>query len=202
MPRAKSRRRRPAWAEYGETVSVERILAHEDECFRTMRPALRDGANVCVTLQASWGGACYVTAEEMFWSGATMLVLTDLLEESGFAVRLEAVSKTESPRGEYTHTAIIVKDHGEPMRVDALASMVCHAGVFRSFGFRAVCESPFDQGSGLGHEIDWRQAQEHMKRNGYKPEGNAVIVNAATYREDAIEEIKRVLTSLGCGDQG
>jgi hypothetical protein len=197
LPRAKSRRRRKTWSHDGSSLSVDRALAGQwDRAFRSTERELSDGSSTCVTLVAGWGGNCNRTSEELFWSGAVMLVLCDLIEEAGQSVKLCAVAKGQVPNGNTIINSVVVKDHGEPLRIDALAGIVCHAGIFRSFGFRAVASSPWDVGYGLGRSVEWAEADRHLKATTYLKDEGTIRVSDCYSRTSAIAEIKRVVALI------
>jgi hypothetical protein len=196
VPAPRSRRRVPRWDDDGHTVDVDRALAGRwDAAYRTARRETVLGPQM-VELLGTFGGNCSVSAEEMFWNGATALILTDILEEAGYSVRLVSASYTNGGGG-LTTTRIELKDSGEPLRIDALASIVCHAGVYRTFGFAAILHSPFDVGCGLGSHV---KAPEGNRQLGSLHNSEAICLADTSDKEDAVDEIKRVLKLITGGD--
>lgn len=152
LPGVRTRKRVSRWSDAGEDLNIDRALRGDwDIAWRTSRREVTAGPT-CIDLISAWGGACGRSAEELFWSGAAMLVACDLLEQAGYRVRLLATMAIDSRGGSRpTHRAdVILKDDHEPLRVDALAGVVCHAGVFRTVGFREICRAPWSVGYSLG----------------------------------------------------
>lgn len=160
IPAAKSRRRVPRWMDDGDDLDVDRAMAGQwDTAYRMAKRDWASGTPI-VNLECSWGGNCHQSAEQLFWSGAAMLVLTDILEDAGYSVRLVAVAI--NGKGDNCHLSrIVVKDAGETLRIDALAGVFCHAGVFRTYGFHTFTRAPWDIGSGLGRMESWDYADQY-----------------------------------------
>jgi hypothetical protein len=195
VPKARSRKRRKVWSGEGD-LDVDRAINGDwDTAYRTTMREEVVGSQVCVCLVAAWGGNCEKTAEQLFWSGACMLVLSDVLEGAGYSTRLDAVSKSRH-HGNIALNIITMKDYGEPLRVDSLAGVVCHAGIFRSFGFRGLCDAPWNVGPGLGSMIDWDTADHMLKGSSYQPEPNTIRVNDCYTKEAAKNEISRILLKI------
>jgi hypothetical protein len=151
VPQARSIRRRLAWVDNGDEVCKDRLQAGQiDQCWRTMRRA-PFVAPQTVAIETTWGGHYGQTAEELFWQGAAAAVLTDILEEAGY--RVELYANRVSERGGHRHcTRVKVKEADMPMRLDGVAAVLCHAGIFRTFGFLCIEQAEFDVGD-WGH---WR----------------------------------------------
>lgn len=198
VPRAKSRRRKQIWSGEGESLDVDRALMGQwDSAWRSTRREMIDGSNTCVTLQAAWGGNCTRTSEELFWSGAVMLVLSDLLEMAGYSTGINAVMKNnEYNYGKLAVYYVTIKEHGEPLRPDALAGVICHAGIFRTYGFRTVCNAPWNVGAGLGHMADWGMVDACYSTANYKEDNTVIRINDCYNEKAALEEIKRILASI------
>lgn len=199
LPKIQRRRRKGAWGRKGR-LNIERALRGQwDIAYRSHKRQLVAGIAKNITLNVGWGGNCGMTAEQLFWSGTTMLVLAEALTTAGYNVKLAAVAKTASNavRGKVVVKRIVVKDHGEPLRPDALAGIVCHAGIYRSFGFLASMHSPWDIGSGLGTNITWRDLEAYQGDTGTPEWWEAGIIVKDCYSEHAaIKEIERILAAV------
>ena len=197
IPMVKSRKRKPVWCENGADLDVDRALAGQwDTAYRSMVTELSPGGSQCVTLNAAWGGNCNLTSDQLFWSGACMLVVSDILENAGYSVRLNAINKISFYTGKFMLNSIIIKDHGEPLRVDALASITAHAGIFRTYGFRCIAQAPFDIGRGFGRSEDWSTTNPILNRYGQGFESNNIQINDCYSQQAAISEIKRIITTI------
>jgi hypothetical protein len=199
-PQAKTRKRRVTHRDEGDELRIDRALSGEwDSAWRTSKREWSAGPST-VTVVCSWGGNCYVTSEELFWQGAAAAVISDTLEAAGYNVRIVAVNTVKSfDEGRYEGTTLVtLKDESEPMRIDAVAGLICHAGIFRSFGIRSRCQMPFPLGSGYGstqrHWTDERK--EAIAAAGINPSEAILLGEAQSYGE-CVAEIQRVIKSIG-----
>lgn len=194
-PTVRTRRRKQTWRDEGDDLSVDRALSGQwDTAWRTSRRTWVAGPGT-VTLVTSWGGNCNLGSDQLFWQGAACTVLADALESAGYAVRIVAATTTISNAVQRKATTFItIKEESEPMRIDAAASMLCHAGIFRSYGLRAMCELPFDIGMGHGRcEYGWPEDTiTALKALDQWPD-DAIVLGKAHNRQDCIDEIDRVL---------
>lgn len=149
VPQAKSIRRRLTWADNGDEVCRDRLNGGQvDSCWRTMRRA-PFVAPQTVAIETTWGGHYGQTPEELFWQGAAAAVLTDIMEEAGY--RVEVYANRVSEEGSKRHCSRVkVKEADMPMRLDGMAAVLCHAGIFRTFGFLCIEQAEHDIG-GWGH---------------------------------------------------
>ena len=161
LPQAKSIRRKVTWAEDGDEICRDRLQAGQiEQCWRTMRrsPFV---APQTVANETTWGGHYQQTAEELFWQGAAAAVVTDILEEAGYRVELYA-NRVSEERGQRHCTRLKVKEADMPMRLDGVAAVLCHAGIFRTFGFLCIEQAEFDVNDwahGHGSELSRQDAE-------------------------------------------
>lgn len=160
-----------------------------------------------VTLVGQFGGNCGVTPEQMFWSGACAVSMTDVLEDLGFRVRLagaftnyqgdglvaKASGEEAAVERRVTITVLNVKGYDEPLRLGPTSFALCHSGYFRTFGFGMILQSSIYTGYGLGSCRNITQEDAP-----YVSDDTVVIVPVATDEktakksiETAIEELKR-----------
>ena len=187
LPQAKSIRRRLTWAENGDEVCKDRLQAGQiDRCWRTMRRA-PFVAPQTVAIETTWGGHYGQTAEELFWQGAAAAVLTDILEEAGYRVELYATRVSE--RGGHRHcTRVKVKEADMPMRLDGVAAVLCHAGIFRTFGFLCIEQAEFDVGDwGHGHSRELNPRDAEMLNGGTE----SIHIGTISTESQAVEVIQR-----------
>ena len=199
LPKIERRRRKAAYGRKGRLVTDRALKGQWDIAYRSHRRITVAGHKRNITLNVGWGGNCHLTAEKLFWSGATMLVLAHTLTAAGYNVKLAAVAKTASNAryGKVVVKRVVIKDHGEPLRPDALAGIVCHAGIYRSFGFLASLHSPWDIGDGLGRNIPWEDLKRAQGDHGTPEWWEAGIIVKDCYSEwEAIREIERVLAAV------
>ena len=104
-----------------------------------------------MAIETTWDGHYGQPAEELFWQGAAAAVLTDILEEAGYRVEVYANRVTEQD-GHRHSTRVKVKEADMPMRLAGVAAVLCHAAIFRTFGFLCIEQAEFDVNSwGHGH---------------------------------------------------
>jgi hypothetical protein len=161
LPQAKSIRRRLTWADKGDEVCRDRLQSGQiEQCWRTMR-RVPWAAPQTVAIETTFGGLYRQTPEELFWQGAGAAVLTDILEEAGY--RVEVNANRVSRADEHRHcTRIKVKEADMPMRPDGMAAILCHAGIFRTFGFLCIEQAEFDirgWAHGYGDRLDPKDAE-------------------------------------------
>jgi len=161
LPQAKSIRRKLAWTDDGDEVCRDRLQSGQlEQCWRTMRRA-PFVAPQTVAIETTWGGHFGQTAEELFWQGAAAAVLTDILEEAGYRAEVYA-NTVVSWRLRRHWVRVKVKEADKPMRLDGVAAVLCHAGIFRTFGFLCIEQAEFTVGDwshGAGVELRPEDAQ-------------------------------------------
>ena len=161
VPQAKSIRRKLTWADAGDEICRDRLQSGQlDSCWRTMRRSLYVGPHT-VAIETTWGGHYGQTAEELFWQGAAAAVMTDILEEAGYRVEVYA-NRVSERHGRRHCIRVKVKEADMPMRLDGVAAVLCHAGIFRTFGFLCIEQAEFDVGNwghGHGSELNRKDAE-------------------------------------------
>ena len=161
VPQAKSIRRKLTWADAGDEICRDRLQSGQlDSCWRTMRRSLYVGPQT-VAIETTWGGHYRQTAEELFWQGAAAAVMTDILEEAGYRVEVYA-NRVSERRGRRHCIRVKVKETDMPLRLDGVAAVLCHAGIFRTFGFLCIEQAEFDVGDwghGHGSELNRKDAE-------------------------------------------
>lgn len=202
-PTAKTRKRMARWESEGDDLHVERALRGDwDSAWRTTRRQWSPGP-ATVTLYTPVGGGAYLTSENLFWRGAVALVVADLLESAGYSVEIVAswLVRDEAPdqqgrgRGRLCRANCTLKDPGQPLTIDALASVLCHAGVIRTFGFAMIASIPHNVGDALGYNASAKADWDTLRAAGEIPEGSIVIA-PVTDEAGCRAEIERVIASL------
>jgi hypothetical protein len=145
-------RRRIRWGDDGDEFDRERMLdGHLETAWRTSARALAVATPI-INIAVGWGGNCDLSHEQLFWSGASALALIRILENAGYQTSLTAICANDMHSND-EHIAICarIKQAGEYLRSDAVASIICHGATFRTYLFAGYCASPFTMPSGLGH---------------------------------------------------
>src|SRR6266568_4863367 len=190
VPQAKSIRRKLTWADAGDEICRDRLQSGQlDSCWRTMRRALFVAPQT-VAIETTWGGHYGQTAEELFWQGAAAAVLTDILEEAGYRVEVYANRVSQRRSGDRHLSRVKVKEAEMPMRSDGVAAVLCHAGIFRTFGFLCIEQSESDMGHwGHGHGSELSPEASIVLNGGME----CIAIGTITTEAQAVAEIKRIL---------
>lgn len=187
-PAAKSRRRKPVWGPDGDELGVDRALSGDwNAAWRSSRRVWTNGPST-VDVHALIGGDASQDSEQLFWAGAACAVITDLLENAGYRVRLLATSAEREHAGwsQTALTTVVVKEADEPMRMDAVATTICHAGIYRTLMFRAMLSTPLPRTGGLGAPMRRWSAIEANMRAADMWSDDAVRIDAVYDRESCL----------------
>lgn len=189
IPTAKTRTRKPCWSDNGNDLSVDRALAGEwDQAWRSSRREVTRGPST-VDLVVLWANPGHVSSEDVFWTGAVAAVVCDVLESAGYRVGIQAW-KCNSFRDGTAVNRIAIKEPHEGMRIDGVASILCHAGPYRQLGFAVNAANPWDCGEGFGKPL--RAVAELPAA--LRPDPDSQLVIEAVYSKDqAIAQIKRLI---------
>jgi hypothetical protein len=195
VPQAKSIRRKLTWADDGDEICKDRLQSGQlDQCWRTMRrsPFV---APQTVAIETTWGGHYGQTAEELFWQGAAAAVMTDILEEAGYRVEVYA-NRVSERRGRRHCIRVKVKEADMPMRLDGVAAVLCHAGIFRTFGFLCTEQAEFDVGDwGHGHGSELNPGDAEVLNGGVE----SIHIRTISTESEAVAVIRKFVEK---GDQG
>jgi hypothetical protein len=139
-----SLRRKTQRADQGDELDIHEVYRGGLDRAWTRRRRQRSRARMSVRLVAQIGGHRHTTHEEMFWRGAAVLKLAELLEESSYRVEMVGVNQHLIDGHDVSsYCSFVVKDAGAPLDVEQVAGVLCNAGFFRTYGFRdayAICE--------------------------------------------------------------
>jgi hypothetical protein len=185
-------RRRLRWSDDGDEVSKDRLNGGQvDSCWRTTRRELSDGPEV-VTIETNWGGNGNVTAEQLFWQGAAAACMTDLLESAGYRVEVYAADCGRQKDGRIMTVRVQIKEADQPARLDTMAAVMCHAGIYRIFGVAALEQATFKIDDTHGHTVKLNREQFEALETALGQNGRGTICFGMIYDEQsavrAIEE--------------
>jgi len=141
IARPRSVRRARIKRDHGQEVDMQAMWrGRADIAWTDCTRQVRTTAQV-ITIAANITALRHVDASALFWRGAAVLKLADMLTEAGYNVRIVAVRKTE--KAYQDHRAILqrvtVKEPTAPLDMNALASTVCLSGFFRVVLFLNQC---------------------------------------------------------------
>jgi G3E family GTPase len=194
LPKAKSVRRKLRWSDSGDEVDRDRVMAGDlDHSWRSSRREALDAPRT-ITVETNWGGNCRLTADELFWQGAMAAAVTDRLEDAGYRVEVFANNYT-SHRGGYSLTRVRIKEAESPMRPDALAAVLCHAGIFRTFGIFAIEQTPYKVNYVHGAVKELTAKREGLVAAGVM-DRDSILFPMANSEAQAVAAIKRAIQSI------
>lgn len=143
-PPPASLRRKINRGDQGDELDIHSVYRGSLDRAWTRRRRLNTRSRMSVRLVATIGGSNMQKHEEMFWRGAAVAKLAELLEESGYRVELVgAHQQFVDGHDTSTYSTFIVKDAASPLDLEQVAGVLCNAGFARTWGFRdayAICE--------------------------------------------------------------
>lgn len=134
-------RRRVKRSDQGDTLDIHAVYAGnlDRAWFRAKRAARAGRKNV--TIIAPINIACSYSTDQVFWRGAAVAKLADLLADAGYNVGIVGamISTDVDNNGtiDMVHT-IDLKRTDQPLDVPNLAAALAHTGFFRSVGFTVI----------------------------------------------------------------
>lgn len=161
LPDPQSIRRRTAWKDDGGELDRDRLYSQGLETAFRSTTQHRTTAPRVLRIVANWSMHEGYTAEQISWNGAAMCALLDLLENASYRCELSLCFATRqyAMRPVSVSMPVIrVKEAREPLNISRIAAVASHAGVYRSFGFAALCSTPYPVNSGLGSCLNARDA--------------------------------------------
>lgn len=190
-------RRRPKWGEDGDSLCVDRALRGDWDVAFQSSALLRTNGTRIVTIAGAFGGNCNRTAEQLFWNGIQIAVVSDLLESAGYQCEIVGIANAlHFQDSVFGANCIVAKRAGEPLRVDQIASVFAHAGVFRTFVFEmsTMLDTPVQDslGSSRGSVADIQSACRKLAEHGQIAE-DAIVIGEAFDEKSAIKNIRATL---------
>lgn len=131
-------KRRMQKADQGDELDVHSVYRGDLNRAWTRRHRSPMRSRLTVRLVARIDGSFVVNAETLFWRGAAVLKLSDMLEAAGYRVEIVGAQYTNVGGGDHgIIDSFIVKGAGDPLDVELVAGVICNAGFYRTYGFRA-----------------------------------------------------------------
>lgn len=126
------------------TIDMNRYKMGHPQPWVTWQPQddSTQGQGKVVTILYNITASAGVSTDAMFEKGATICILTDLLEKAGRRVEIKLVMATKYYHGKGITTKIMVKKASDPLDADRLAFALAHASCFRRLGFSIWEQSP------------------------------------------------------------
>lgn len=147
-------RRRVRFSDDGDEFDKERLFdGHLDQSWRTTARQVAVATPI-INIATAWGGNATMSHDQLFWSGAAAIALVRILEAAGYQTSLTAVIPNVQPGGHRLAICCHVKNAGEYLRPDAVASVLCYGPTFRTYGFLAIIACPWQVDGSLGSILD------------------------------------------------
>ena len=186
-------RRKRVRSDQGDYLNMEQVShARLDQAWTTSKRN-RVSKSRRISLIVSWGGNAGRTMEELFWTGAVALVLTDHWQKAGFRVAIKAAT-AQSFDGHDNAVVLDVKKHGDPVNPGFLAAVLCHPAPFRKIGFLGIpCASKKKCNSGLGRHASPSDIDIQKSRF---VDPQSVVLDSVYSESSAIEALKEHFTFM------
>lgn len=193
-------RRRPKWGDEGDMLCPDRAMRGDWDIAFQSSGFLRTNGSKIVTIVGAFGGNCDRSAEELFWNGVQIAVVTDVLEGAGYQCEVIGLNVT-SHRIEQTTGAvgIVAKRAGDPVRIDQLVSVFAHAAVFRTMGFEMICRCQTPVTDSLGSSNMSIGAMTNTVRKLEKLGAlmpDSVVIGEAFDKKSAVKNIRATLHAV------
>lgn len=190
-----SRRRTRKWDVDGDEVSGERLQLGYDEVWQSSHRKLRSSCGL-VEVVASWGEGCSASLNQLKWSGAAALALTDLLEKADYSVELALVAAMISRDG-YALVRVDLKRMGELIDLEQLAAIAVYPPAWRIFGLAAFNLAPMPSGDDYNSHPHGRSFD--CTPNGmwdYRPNVMTVKLHGARDEMQAVAAVTEAIKEL------
>ncbi len=196
VPPAKSVRRRIRWGAEGDAVDQQRVWGGQlDKAWSKARRTSVNAPTV-KTIYADITATRNVDAAELFWRGAAVLCLSDLLQAAGYNVEIIAASCSEASYDNVASaTFVTVKSALAPLELNTLAATLCCAAFNRGlvFSWRALNSAARLCGS-VGESVTAR----HM---GLLPDGAIDGVSKCRSQATAEQWVRDTLAKIEGGER-
>lgn len=126
-----------------------------------------------------------------------MLALSDVLENAGYSTELRAMNRARNPMGD-TVVSVRLKEAGEPLRADTVATCAAHSAFFRMYALAAVCRAPFLIGMGHGSQQGLGNIVEKLIAEGATDKVDIFIKPCRNWAE-VVAELTRIIELVNAG---
>lgn len=190
----KSRRRTRKWADDGDEISLERLEAGSEYPWLSSHRKLKSACGL-VEVVSSWGDSCGASQQQLQWSGAAALCLTDMLEKADYSVELALIAAMN------TSPAMIVrvdlKRMGELVDLEQLAAIAVYPPAWRIYGLASFQLGPTQSGDGIDSHP--HSSFERIEANGmwnYRPNVMTLELHGADSERAAVSAVTEALKTL------
>lgn len=135
-------KRKRVRGEFGDELDIHQVMSGRiDKAWSRRERKKRvsqKNINFIVDIAAPWD----VTADALFWRGAAMLKLADILERAGYSVGIHAaIGASDLSNKLGTAQFVPIKRNGIPLDIQSICSTIALSGYFRAAMFRGLCAS-------------------------------------------------------------
>lgn len=198
LPEPESARRKTRWNDDdGGELDREKLYSSGVETAFRGTTRVRQRAPRVIRIVANWSMNAMYSADQIAWNGAAIVALLDLLERADYSTELSLGFPTRHylHDNHITMPVVRVKTAGDPLSLNAIAAVAGHAGIFRSFGFAAICSSPRAVNDSLGSCLGVKEAWEIAQKAGVVEAPDA-FMEIASSEEQAIDQMVNVFRHL------
>ncbi|CAB4122600.1 hypothetical protein UFOVP28_19 [uncultured Caudovirales phage] len=151
-PVMESLSRKRVWADQGESINLDRLYSGDlDTMWQGWRRKRQPKQGRVVKLGCNVAATGSTSTETMFWTGAAIVVLADVLTKAGYSVEV-ALYNTATQGDSKPLAEVVVKQPDQHLSITSLASTICMPGFFRSVGITWLCRQYTEQ-TNAGHGI-------------------------------------------------
>lgn len=131
-------RRRLVWGDAGDEIDIHRVYSGQLQTAwrKSARSARRTLRHVSLAVDVLCGGK--LDADVLFWRGAALVRLVDLLQEYGYIVSVMAGFCGQTFGNENVDCRITIKQPDQPVTLVDLAACTALPAFFRSIGHRWI----------------------------------------------------------------
>lgn len=192
LPQPRSIKRRKRWSEDGgDELDIDRLRSDRPYWRTTHRDAKPGPLNVTILTDVSTSS--YVKADKILWRGAAAICLTNILEEAGYRVELQAVNHVTGAYADGTGHAcsVCLKESQDPLDVSSLINVVS-GWSFRFLYFAAYWQKdlPYPLES-YGYPAPVRRIQSHLT-----PDEQTVVVENVWDRGAAVQWVRNQIENI------
>ncbi len=119
------------WDVAGAVVDVGRFCEGEPENMMYFEPSPTEGKGRIVKLSVNVTASCDIQANDIYWRGAAIISLVDLLESNGFSVEIEVCEGSRSRGCSLMEYSFPAKVPGYQLDVDRLAFVMANPSFLR-----------------------------------------------------------------------
>lgn len=188
----RSRKRIRRVSDEGDEFRIDQILQQDyDHAFITRKREVTSGSTI-VDLFCQVGGNSGLNNEQLFYPGATAIIVADILENAGYSVGITGTWISAQGNNTIQRIDIKVKDPHEPLRIDAVAGILCASSTFRGPCFKAMEMYEHTQ-YGHGRCNDYCYYKPSLQSLNIDIPSDAILTRCVYNEAAVIEEVKRVL---------